>query len=131
MRGVRFIASEYNMSSDNLLLDGVDYTIKVPVFNASFKTATNFNVRLSYSEAKKDQIAPTYDAPRTTVGSPVYDRNQFEDAPTQTGTLNTNGGGEEQDTPTIYFSPSGVNASANDASVFPFIEFVSADGLSF
>lgn len=214
MRGVRFIASECSMSSDNFLLDGVNYTIKVPVFSASFKTATNFSVRLSYSEVKKDQIAPKYDAPRTTINtytfselpgwgkgdhrqyatfhwkpdlnkgkyflfvdiapegalvaqneihrnrcnasgdivdsggnnmgycvigvttvdSPVYDRSNLDDddeAVSRTGTLNTNGGGEEQETPAVYFLPSGVNASANDASVFPFIEFVSADGMDF
>lgn len=36
IRGVRFIVSDYNQYSNNLLVKGLKYKIRVPVFNASF-----------------------------------------------------------------------------------------------
>ena len=66
MRGVRFNASDYDLETDNLLMKGLKYTITVPVYNASFKNAENFKVRLSYAKTNK------YNAEKTTIGEYTF-----------------------------------------------------------
>lgn len=49
VRGVRFTAdidTDSKIDSSNLLVKDIDYTITVPVYNASFKDAENVTVRL-------------------------------------------------------------------------------------
>ncbi|MBQ7192922.1 MAG: hypothetical protein IJR98_00950, partial [Synergistaceae bacterium] len=48
MRGVRFYVPSLDLDSDNRLLGGLQYKIRVPVYNASFMKAENFTVSLSY-----------------------------------------------------------------------------------
>ena len=58
-RGIRYTASEYDMESSNLLMNGVKYKITIPVYNASFVDAKNFKVRLSYAKELKFNAAKT------------------------------------------------------------------------
>ena len=66
MRGVRFMLTDYEMGSDNLLVKGLKYTISVPVYNASFVDAENFKVRLSYAKNNN------YNAAKTTIGEYTF-----------------------------------------------------------
>lgn len=66
MRGVRFKIADYDLDSDNLLMRGLKYTITVPVYNASFKDAENFKVRLSYAKTND------YNAQKTTIGEYTF-----------------------------------------------------------
>ena len=66
MRGVRFKIADYDLDSDNLLMKGLKYTITVPVYNASFKDAENFKVRLSYAKTND------YNAQKTTIGDYTF-----------------------------------------------------------
>ena len=52
-RGIRYTASDYDIESSNLLMNGVKYKITIPVYNASFVPAKPFKVRLSYSKELK------------------------------------------------------------------------------
>ncbi len=66
MRGVRFYAVDFNVYSTNRLLEGVKYRVEVPLYNASFQTASNVKVNLYWvndrteaSLADKHLIATT------------------------------------------------------------------------
>ncbi len=56
MRGMRFYVPELDLHSNNNLLAGLTYKIRVPLYNASFVDTGNFDVRLSYVEADKFDI---------------------------------------------------------------------------
>ena len=49
LRGMRFYVPALDLDSDTNLLAGLTYTIRVPIYNASFVEADNFSVRLSYA----------------------------------------------------------------------------------
>jgi hypothetical protein len=49
VRGVKFYVPDFAYYSDNRLLNGMKYEIRVPLYNASFKDTGNFNVRLSWA----------------------------------------------------------------------------------
>ena len=66
MRGTRFIISDYDIETDNILLKGVKYTISVPVYNASFVDADNFTVRLSYASTD------IYSEEKTVIGEYTF-----------------------------------------------------------
>ncbi len=51
MRGARFYVPALDLYSNNNLLAGLTYKIRIPVYNASFKDANNFDVRLYYAPA--------------------------------------------------------------------------------
>ena len=64
LRGFRFIADEYDQITNNLLVKGLKYRIRVPVFNASFVSTPEDKplvVRLSLA---KDNF---YNSPRTKI----------------------------------------------------------------
>gem|GEM_PF-2861282 len=65
-RGIRFTAADYDMETNNLLMNGVKYKITIPVYNASFVTAPEFKVRLSYSKELK------YNAKKTTIAEYTF-----------------------------------------------------------
>ena len=61
IRGIRFYAPDFAFYSDNRLVNGLTYEIRVPLYNASFKDTGDFKVRLSYTTddsptAKRTQI---------------------------------------------------------------------------
>ncbi len=56
LRGMRFYAPDYAVYTDNRLVAGEKYKIRVPLYNASFKDTGNFNVKLSYT-LEKDATA--------------------------------------------------------------------------
>ncbi|MBR0186155.1 MAG: hypothetical protein IJQ24_09015, partial [Synergistaceae bacterium] len=66
-RGIRYTASDYDIESSNLLMNGVKYKITIPVYNASFVDAKDFKVRLSYSNELK------YNATKTAIGEYTFD----------------------------------------------------------
>ena len=49
IRGVRFYMPDFAFFTDNRLVNGMNYEIRVPLYNASFKDTGNFNVRLSWA----------------------------------------------------------------------------------
>ena len=49
IRGIRFYVPDFAFYSDNRLVNGLKYEIRVPLYNASFKDTGNFNVRLSWA----------------------------------------------------------------------------------
>ena len=57
MRGLRFYVPDIDMLSDTHLVAGLTYEIKVPIYNASFKSTGNFKVKLSYADAGEFNIA--------------------------------------------------------------------------
>ncbi len=65
-RGIRYTAADYDMETNNLLMNGVKYKITIPVYNASFVTAPEFKVRLSYT-GKLD-----YSVKKTTIGEYTF-----------------------------------------------------------
>ena len=65
-RGIRFTAADYDMETNNLLVNGLKYKITIPVYNASFVTAPEFKVRLSYSKELK------YNAKKTTIAEYTF-----------------------------------------------------------
>ncbi|MBQ9389526.1 MAG: hypothetical protein IJU07_05065, partial [Synergistaceae bacterium] len=65
-RGIRYTASDYDMETNNLLMNGVKYKITIPVYNASFVNAPQFKVRLSYTK-KLD-----YSVKKTTIGDYTF-----------------------------------------------------------
>ncbi|MBQ9388865.1 MAG: hypothetical protein IJU07_01665, partial [Synergistaceae bacterium] len=65
-RGIRYILADYDINTDNLLLNGMRYKIRVPVYNASFVDADNFKVRLSYAKTNK------YNTERTKIGDYTF-----------------------------------------------------------
>ena len=56
IRGMRFYVPELDLLSDTEFLAGLTYTIRVPLYNASFKDTGNFAVRLSYAAANDFDI---------------------------------------------------------------------------
>lgn len=65
-RGIRYTAADYDMETNNLLVNGLKYKITIPVYNASFVTATEFKVRLSYSKILN------YSADKTPIGEYTF-----------------------------------------------------------
>ncbi|MBQ9404260.1 MAG: hypothetical protein IJU15_04680, partial [Synergistaceae bacterium] len=64
IRGVRFYMPDFAFFTDNRLVNGQNYEIRVPLYNASFKDTGSFNVRLSWADgnsptATKTPIATT------------------------------------------------------------------------
>ncbi len=64
IRGVRFYMPDFAFFTDNRLVNGQNYEIRVPLYNASFKGTGSFNVRLSWATdnsptATKTPIATT------------------------------------------------------------------------
>ena len=64
IRGVKFYVPDFAFFSDNRLVNGQNYEIRVPLYNASFKDTGNFTVRLSWAEtntlsANKNLIGET------------------------------------------------------------------------
>ena len=65
IRGMKFYMPTYAFFSDNRLMNGQGYEIRVPLYNASFvETSKDFTVRLSWSssnspKAQKNMIAET------------------------------------------------------------------------
>ncbi|MBR0204154.1 MAG: hypothetical protein IJQ56_07300, partial [Synergistaceae bacterium] len=53
LRGIRFYMPDLAVRTNNKLVKGIPYKIKVPVYNASFVDANNVEVRLSYVPAAK------------------------------------------------------------------------------
>ena len=49
IRGMKFYVPDFAFYSDNRLVNGLKYEIRVPLYNASFKDTGNFNVRLSWA----------------------------------------------------------------------------------
>ena len=56
LRGMRFYVQAIDIHSDKSMLAGLTYEIKVPIYNASFVAANNFDVRLSYIEESKFNV---------------------------------------------------------------------------
>ena len=46
MRGVRFLAKDYNKYTSKNLIAGLNYQVQIPLYNASFKDANNVRVNL-------------------------------------------------------------------------------------
>ena len=59
IRGVRFYAPDFAFFTDNRLVNGQNYEIRVPLYNASFKDTGNFNVRLSWTTENSPTAAKT------------------------------------------------------------------------
>ncbi|MBR0079852.1 MAG: hypothetical protein IJP69_05710 [Synergistaceae bacterium] len=59
IRGVRFFLPEYLFYTDNRLVNGETYRIRVPLYNGSFKDSGNFTVRLSYASDNTAKAAKT------------------------------------------------------------------------
>ena len=54
IRGIRFYASDFAFFTDNRLVNGQNYEIRVPLYNASFKDTGDFVVRLSWIDSNDD-----------------------------------------------------------------------------
>ncbi|MBQ7733439.1 MAG: SYNERG-CTERM sorting domain-containing protein [Synergistaceae bacterium] len=72
--GIRFIAADYDMYTDNLLMKGIKYKIRIPVYNASFKTANNVLVRLSHAKTNDYNAKRTHIADYTFATLPGRDQ---------------------------------------------------------
>ncbi len=59
IRGIRFYVPDFAFLSDNRLVNGLKYEIRVPLYNASFVDTGNFTVRLSYTEDNSMTAAKT------------------------------------------------------------------------
>ncbi|MBR1603411.1 MAG: hypothetical protein IJ667_08225 [Synergistaceae bacterium] len=59
IRGMKFYMPRYAAYTNNGLVNGETYEISVPLYNASFKDANNFDVRLSYSESNSPTAKKT------------------------------------------------------------------------
>ncbi|MBQ7267749.1 MAG: hypothetical protein IJR11_05200, partial [Synergistaceae bacterium] len=59
IRGIRFYAPDFAFFTDNRLVNGQNYEIRVPLYNASFKDTGNFNVRLSWTTENSPTAAKT------------------------------------------------------------------------
>lgn len=49
IRGIRFYAPDFAFFTDNRFINGMNYQIRVPLYNASFKDTGDFTVRLSWT----------------------------------------------------------------------------------
>ncbi|MBQ6919646.1 MAG: hypothetical protein IJQ74_04895 [Synergistaceae bacterium] len=56
VRGLRFYIPSLDLDSDNTILGGLQYKIKVPIYNASFLDANSFDVSLSYVSGSSSDI---------------------------------------------------------------------------
>ena len=63
IRGIRFYMPDFSFFTDKRLVNGQNYEIRVPLYNASFVDTGNFNVRLSWTTDN----SPT--SPKTVIGT--------------------------------------------------------------
>ena len=56
-RGIRYYVPALDLDSDKSILGGLEYKISIPVYNASFVDTGDFEVRLSYVDAKDFDIS--------------------------------------------------------------------------
>ena len=56
-RGIRYYVPALDLDSDKSILGGLEYKISIPIYNASFVDTGDFEVRLSYVEAKDFDIS--------------------------------------------------------------------------
>ncbi len=63
IRGIRFYMPDFSFLTDNRLVNGQNYEIRVPLYNASFVDTGKFNVRLSWTTDN----SPTF--PKTVIGT--------------------------------------------------------------
>ena len=91
-RGIRYTVSDYDMETNNLLMNGLKYKIRIPVYNASFVNAPEFKVRLSYAKELK------YNAVKTTIG-------EFTFGSTGENTLVGRGGGNHRQYAEFEWTP--------------------------
>ncbi|MBQ7733030.1 MAG: hypothetical protein IJT58_03315 [Synergistaceae bacterium] len=54
IRGIKFYAPDFAFLTDNRIVNGQNYEIRVPLYNASFKDTGDFTVRLSWIENIKN-----------------------------------------------------------------------------
>ena len=59
IRGIRFYMPDFSFFTDNRLVNGQNYEIRVPLYNASFVDTGNFNVRLSWTTKNSPTSAKT------------------------------------------------------------------------
>ncbi len=59
IRGIKFYVPDFAFFSDNRLVNGMNYEIRVPLYNASFKDTGNFKVRLSWANDNSMTAAKT------------------------------------------------------------------------
>ena len=59
IRGIRFYAPDFAFFTDNRLINGQHYEIRVPLYNASFKDTGDFNVRLSWANDNSPSATKT------------------------------------------------------------------------
>ena len=59
IRGIRFYMPDFAFFTDNRLVNGQNYEIRVPLYNASFVDTGNFNVRLSWTTENSPTSAKT------------------------------------------------------------------------
>ncbi|MBR1658321.1 MAG: hypothetical protein IJ697_07640 [Synergistaceae bacterium] len=64
IRGIKFYMQDFAFFSDNRLMNGQNYEVRVPLYNASFRDTGDFKVRLSWADnntlsADKNLIAET------------------------------------------------------------------------
>ena len=59
IRGIKFYMPDFSFFTDNRLVNGQNYEIRVPLYNASFVDTGNFNVRLSWTTENSPTSAKT------------------------------------------------------------------------
>lgn len=59
IRGIRFYMPDFSFFTNNRLVNGQNYEIRVPLYNASFVDTGNFNVRLSWTTENSPTSAKT------------------------------------------------------------------------
>ena len=69
IRGIRFYVPDFAFYSDNRLMKGLKYEIRVPLYNASFKDTGNFIVTLSYTESNDIASVVNKSTNKQTIGT--------------------------------------------------------------
>ena len=85
LRGIRFYMPDLALKTDNKLVKGIPYKIKVPIYNASFVDAKNVEVRLSYVLAKnfKPDIKAVDEKLITVIGTTKLSLKGWKDGSTE------------------------------------------------
>ena len=68
LRGMRFYLTKLNKFTDSDLINNLTYEIRVPLYNASFKSTGDFKVRLSRTTDPNVKETDLVTAPKTVIG---------------------------------------------------------------
>ena len=125
IRGIRFYAPDFAFFTDNRLVRGQNYEIRVPLYNASFKDTGNFIVRLSWI----DNIDNLSAVANGTVTKELIGEITMSLGGWKNGKNNNKGWAVFNWTPTIASSSATLLKTTNDKAYYLYVEIDPGDKL--